>query len=329
MYDIENYYNASSVGEVLRLMREHPAAKLIAGGSDVLIKIREGKLAGCELIGIREVKELQGIVRQPDGDIYIGAATTFSQITSHPVIQKYIPVLGNAVNQVGGPQVRNIGTIGGNICNGAVSADSAPTVFSLEALLRIVSAKGERMVPVEEFYAGPGRVNLGPGELVTHIVIPGSHYEGYTGHYIKYSMRNAMDIATLGCCVLVKAGGAAAGVDSAAAGIGVGADGVMQRGAESLDGSRAGAAAPVIEDIKITFGVAAPVPFRCRQTESRLVGQTISPRLLEEIAKGVREEINPRDSWRASKAFRLQIGGEIAARALSRALKDGGWLCDA
>lgn len=290
MYDIENYYNASSVGEALRLMKEHPLARLIAGGSDVLIRIREGRLAGCELIGIRDIKEIRGVVRQPDGDIYIGAATTFSELTNNPVIQKYIPVLGNAVNQVGGPQVRNIGTIGGNLCNGAVSADSAPAVFSLDAFLRVVSFGGERLVPICEFYEGPGRVRLAPGELVTHVVVPKSHYEGYTGHYIKYSMRNAMDIATLGCCVLVR-----------------------------LDADKA-----QVEDIKITFGVAAPTPYRCRAAESKLIGQAPGPALERKLSALVREEISPRDSWRASKAFRLQIGGEIAARALRRALKDGG-----
>ena len=290
MYDIENYYNAASVSEALELLEAHPEAKIIAGGSDVLIRIREGKMAGATLVGIRDIPELQGVSLNDNGDIYIGAATSFSHVTADPIIQKYIPVLGWAVDQVGGPQVRNIGTIGGNICNGAVSADSAPTVFSLGGQVRIVSREGVRLVPVEEFYAGPGRVNLKQNELVTHIVIPKENYEGYCGHYIKYSMRNAMDIATLGCSVVVK-------VDSAAG---------------------------TVSDIKITFGVAAPVPYRCKVTEEKLKGRPVDAKLLDLIENSVREEINPRDSWRASKAFRLQIGGEIARRALERALAEGG-----
>ena len=288
MYDIENYYNAESVDEALTLLEEHPSARIIAGGSDVLIRIREGKMAGCDLVGIRDIEELHGVTMNSDWDLYIGAATSFSHITADPLIQKYIPVLGNAVDQVGGPQVRNIGTIGGNICNGAVSADSAPTVFSLGGRVRIASREGARLVDVEDFYAGPGRVHLKQNELVTHIVIPRENYEGYSGHYIKYSMRNAMDIATLGCSVVVKAAGG------------------------------------IVEDIKITFGVAAPVPFRCRATEEKLKGHGVDDGLLSLIENSVREEINPRDSWRASKAFRLQIGGEIARRALQRALEDGG-----
>ncbi len=288
MYDIKHYYQGETVEETLRLMEVYPEARLICGGSDVLIKTREGKMAGCTLIGIRHLKELNGVERRENGDLYIGAATTFSHLTGDPLIQKYVPVLGEAVDQVGGPQVRNIGTIGGNLCNGAVSADSAPAVFSLDARLRIVSLRGERLAAPEEFYLGPGRVDLKPGELLTHVIVPREHYEGYTGHYIKYSMRNAMDIATLSCCVVVKTAG---------------------REYKNT-----------LEDIRVTFGVAAPVPLRCRATEERLKGHVIDTELFWMMERSIREEINPRDSWRASRAFRLQIGGEIAKRAFMEAV---------
>ena len=287
MYDIEEYYQGETVAATLRLLSEHPQARIVCGGSDVLIRIREGKMAGCALVGLRHLKELDGVELKENGDIYIGAATSFSHITKDPLIQRYIPVLGEAVDQVGGPQVRNIGTIGGNICNGAVSADSAPAVFSLDAKLRIVSAAGERISGMEEFYLGPGRVDLKPGELLTHVIIPRENYQGYTGHYIKYSMRNAMDIATLSCCVVCRISG-------------------------GLHGN-------VLEDIRITFGVAAPVPLRLKKTEDRLRGQPVDEEIFRRMEDSVREEIDPRDSWRASKAFRLQVGGEIAARALREA----------
>ena len=287
MYDIENYYNAETIKEAVLLLKEHPDARIISGGSDVLIKIREGKMAGTSLVSIRDIKEIRGIRLMDSGDIFIGAATTFSHVTKDPVIQKLIPVLGEAVDQVGGPQVRNIGTIGGNVCNGAVSADSAPTLFSLNAMLRIADGTGGRMVPIQDFYLGPGRVDLHQGDVLTHIVIPGKDYQGYHGFYIKYSMRNAMDIATLSCSVLCR-------VEP------------MTR---------------VLEDVKITFGVAAPVPLRCRAAEEKLKGRVVGESLYQLAEDAVREEINPRDSWRASKKFRLQIGGEIARRALEKAVK--------
>lgn len=282
MYDITGYYEAKSAEEAISLLTDHPKARIICGGSDVLIKIREGKMAGTELVSIRNIPELYGVSLDDEGNIRIGAATTFSHITNDPIIQKYIPVLGEAVDMVGGPQVRNIGTIGGNICNGAVSADSAATVFSLEAQLEIVGADGRRIVPVEEFYLGPGKVDVKQGEILTHIIIPKKNYAGYHGNYIKYSMRNAMDIATLSCSVVSKV---------------------------SEDKK-------LLEDVRITFGVAAPVPYRCKDTEALLRGMDVGDALYQAVEDAVRKEINPRDSWRASKAFRLQIAGEIARRAL-------------
>ena len=241
-------------------------------------------------MSIHGIEEIKGVKMADNGDIYIGAGTVFSHITNDEIIKKYIPVFGEAVDQVGGPQVRNIGTIGGNICNGAVSADSAPTVFSLNALLRLEDGKGGRLVPVKDFYLGPGKVDLRQGEVLTYVIIPAKEYQGYRGHYIKYSMRNAMDIATISCSVVSKV--------------------------NLSDG--------VIEDVRITFGVAAPVPYRCVKTEEALKGMKIAEDLYEKTAELVREEINPRDSWRASKAFRLQIGGEIAARALRRTIELAG-----
>ncbi len=290
MYDIENYYNAESIKEAVSLLKEHPDTRIISGGSDVLIKIREGKMAGTSLVSIRDIKEMQGVTLMDSGDIYIGAGTTFSHVTNDPVIREHIPVLGEAVDQVGGPQVRNIGTIGGNVCNGAVSADSAPTLFSLNAMLRIADGEGGRTVPIDMFYLGPGKVDLHQGDVLTHIIIPGKEYQGYRGHYIKYSMRNAMDIATLSCSVV----------------------------------SRVNKETNILEDVRITFGVAAPVPYRCKKTEAVLKGMEIGEPLYEKIKDLVREEINPRDSWRASKEFRLQIGGEIAARALRETVKLAG-----
>ena len=274
MYDIEQYYNAKTVSEAVMLLKEHPDARIISGGSDVLIKIREGRMAGTSLVSIRDIEEIKGITGNENGDILIGAGTVFSHITADPIIQKYIPVLGEAVDQVGGPQIRNIGTIGGNICNGAVSADSVPTVFSYNSLLHIANEDGGRITPVREFYLGPGRVDLHPGEVLTHVVIPKKEYAGYHGHYIKYSMRNAMDIATLSCSV-----------------------------------------------VRITFGVAAPVPYRCVETEEKLKGRILDESFYQELEESIRGEIHPRNSWRASRDFRLQIGGEIAKRALLRTVE--------
>ena len=121
MYDIGSFYEAASVEDAIRKLQEWPDAEIISGGSDVLIKIREGKLAGRSLVSIHNIAVLKGVIMEEDGTIVIGPGTSFSHITAHPLVQQHIPMLGYAVDQVGGPQIRNIGTIGGNVCNGVTS----------------------------------------------------------------------------------------------------------------------------------------------------------------------------------------------------------------
>lgn len=290
MYDIETYYQATDVNDAIAALTAEPAALVICGGSDVLIKIREGKLAGCSLVSIRGIQALQGVWMAENGDIVIGPATTFSQVTNHPLVAEHLPTLGAAVDQAGGPQLRNIGTIGGNICNGMTSADSAATLLTLNAELQITGPGSVRYLPQEQFYAGPGRVHLGKAELLTAIRIHKCDYEGFGGHYIKYAMRNAMDIATLGCAVNLRL---------------------------SEDKT-------VIEDYRIAFGVAAPTPVRCHNTEKAVAGQKISEKLLRSIGLLALEEVNPRTSWRASKEFREQLIRENSYRATVEAIKAAG-----
>ena len=141
---------------------------------------------------------------EEDGTLVIGPGTSFSHITAHPLIQQHVPMLGYAVDQVGGPQIRNIGTIGGNVCNGVTSADSASSLFAYNAVLELTGPEGIRQVPIQEFYTGPGRTVRQHEEVMTAIRISKKDYEGYSGCYIKYGKRNAMEIATLGCACLVK-----------------------------------------------------------------------------------------------------------------------------
>ena len=290
MYDIEKLYQAKDVPDAIAALTADPQAIIISGGSDVLIKIREGKLAGCSLVSIHGIKELEGVTMEEDETIVIGPATTFSHVTYHKIIQKYIPMLGDAVDQVGGPQIRNIGTIGGNISNGVTSADSASTLFTMNAELEITGPEGKRRLPIEQYYKGPGKVDLKHGEILTQIRISKENYEGFYGHYIKYAMRNAMDIATLGCAVNCKL---------------------------NAEKDR-------IEDVRIAFGVAGPVPARCHAAEQAVKGAKLCKETLELFSDTALTEVNPRTSWRASKEFRLQLVKELSQRALKQAIVLGG-----
>ena len=178
MFDIKALYEAKSVQHASELLLSHPDAVIIAGGSDVLIKIREGRLAGRELVSIYGLDELRGIVKDEEENIRIGSLTSFSHIHRDPIIQKHIAVLGEAVNMVGGPQIRAIGTIGGNTCNGVTSADSASTLFAYDALIELTGVEGKRVVPIREFYLGPGKVDLRPGEIQTCVIIPKKSWSG-------------------------------------------------------------------------------------------------------------------------------------------------------
>ena len=144
MYDMKALYEAESVEHAIRLRLEHPEAQIIAGGSDVLVQMREGKRAGKELISIHMIDALRGVSLDEAENIRIGSLTSFSHITRDPIIRKYINVLGEAVDQVGSPQIRNIGTIGGNTCNGVTSADSASTLHAYEAIVELTGANGVR-----------------------------------------------------------------------------------------------------------------------------------------------------------------------------------------
>jgi len=286
MYDIEKIYRATSVRDAVSHLIANPKAIIIAGGSDVLISVRHGKLAGCSLVSIFGLDELRGISMEDDGSIKIGALTSFSHITQNPIIQKYIPVLGEAVDQVGGPQTRNIGTIGGNVSNGVTSADSAATLFALNARLEIEGHEGKRYIPIAEYYVGPGRVSLQTGEILTAIYIDKENYEGFRGHYIKYAMRNAMDIATMACSVNCKLN-------------------------EAKD---------TIEDVRLAFGVAGPVPMRCPKAEEAIKGMKITDEMFQRFGTTALTEVNPRSSWRASKEFRLQLIEELSKRALKESI---------
>ncbi|MBZ9633509.1 xanthine dehydrogenase subunit XdhB [Clostridium sp. FP1] len=290
MYDIEKIYQATSVKDAINHLAADPKSIIIAGGSDVLISIRHGKLAGCSLVSIYGLEELRGITFGEDGSIKIGAITSFSHITKNAIIQKYVPVLGEAVNEIGGPQLRNIGTIGGNISNGVTSADSASTLFALNAKLQIEGPTGIRVIPISEYYVGLGKVSLKNGELLTAIYITKENYENFTGNYIKYAMRNAMDIATLGCSVTCK-----------------------------LNAKK-----DTIEDVHLAFGVAGPIPMRCPKAEEAIKGMKISGEMFNVFAEVAKSEVNPRSSWRASKDFRLQLVYELSKRALKESIRKSG-----
>ena len=293
MYDIGSFYQARDVADAVRALADDPASMVISGGTDVLIGVRAGKHTGARLVSIHGLPELTGVRREADGTLVLGPCTVFSALEGDPLVREHIPILAEAAGQVGGPQVRNMGTVGGNIANGATSADTAPALLCLNTVLELTGPNGVRRVPLREFYTGPGRTVRARDEVLTALRIAPTDYEGFTGCYIKYGKRAAMEISTLGCAALLR-----------------------------RDGER-------IEELRLAFGVAAPTPVRCPKAEARAAGAVWSPDLADALAQAALDETAPRSSWRASKEFRQRLIAELTRRAVGTAWAraEGGTVC--
>lgn len=288
MFDIENIYQPKTLQEALDILDYKDNVKIIAGGTDVLIKLHHGELCGTELLSIRDIEELKGINVNDKGDIEIGAMASFSDIFRSDIINDNIYVLSEASVSMGGPQVRNMATIGGNVCNGAVSADSATTLFALNAELLLKTKNGERIIPIKEFYLGPGKVSILPNEILVKIIIRKEEYLGYKGNYIKFSNRKAMDIAMLGVSVV-----------------------------GYIEDNR-------FKDLRISLGVAAPTPVRCIQSEEFAKGMEVNMKNIIEISERALLDAKPRNSWRGSKDFREHLIKELTKRGIIEVIKRTG-----
>lgn len=288
MFDIINIERPGTIEAALELLDCNPKLKLIAGGTDVLIHLRNGAYQEAELLSLRNIPGMDEIAMLEDGTVSIGAMATFAKLFRNNIINTHLPVLAEAAVSVGGPQIRNMATIGGNVCNGAVSADSAATLFAYNASLKLVSPSGTRTVPISEFYEGPGKVRLLPGEILTNILITKADYQDTSGCYIKYSSRKAMDIAMLAVSTVCKA------------------------------------EADKFADVRIALGVAAPTPIRCSEAEAYAIGKEINDDALKGIGRLAVKASKARDSWRASKAYREHLIEVLVCRALKEAVIRGG-----
>ncbi|CAM2059781.1 putative xanthine dehydrogenase FAD-binding subunit XdhB [Desulfovibrionales bacterium] len=298
MYAIKRYQKASNVAEAIRLLAANPTARPIAGGTDLLIQLRAGHADAGNLVDLHDLPELRGIRLNDEGVLVISAGTTFTDLLESPLVAAYAPVLAEAAATIAGPQIRNIATIGGNICNGAVSADSVPPLLVLDAILEVAGPNAVRTTSLQGFHTGPGHVALQQAELLIAIrlpvhalttVKPFLDTKGGVGTaFFKYAAREAQDIATVSCAATVR----------------------------------------LAPDAKITylalaFGVAAPTPIRCPTAEATAVGRSVAPAdlplTLDAIRAAVSADVTPRTSWRASKEFRLHIITELTGRVITKA----------
>ncbi|MBW6462935.1 MAG: xanthine dehydrogenase FAD-binding subunit XdhB [Firmicutes bacterium] len=289
MYLIDDYIEADSVDEAVNLLADNPERLIIAGGTDLLIKMRDGILENVQMVGIRRIEPLRKIEKDEQNVISIGAMATFNDLVRSELVQNNIPIMAEAAMTVGGPQIREMATVGGNLCNGMPSADSAPALLVLNARLKLLSKSGVRLAPLQEFYLRPGKVDLRPGELLTEILISKEDYLNFGGCYIKFAPRKAMDLAILGVAVTCR---------------------IRVTG--------------IFDLVRIALGVAGPTPLRCEIAENFPPGKPVNDSIIAEIGRLAVKSSRARDSQRASKEFREHLVVELTQRALKSACNRAG-----
>ncbi len=285
------YLKPTSLAEALDLLKTcGDKAKVIVGGTDLMIQWKKKLVSPDCLISLRNVPELNFI--NFDGKLRIGSATTHRSLELSPEIRKWFPVISDAVSGLGSVQVRNSATIGGNLCNAAPSADTAPPMLVLEAEVKIASPAGERLVSIEKFSTGPGRTVLQSGEIVSEFSIP-QPLPNTGMAYTKHTRRKAMDLPILGVAALIS----------------------FNDDLKTCAGAR------------IALGVAAPTPMRARKAEAFLEGKRINETVLAEAGEMAASEASPRTTIRGSEWYRRDMIRVLVKRTgmvcLQRAKGDG------
>lgn len=277
-------HRPGSLAEAVALAARHgAAARFLAGGTDLVVQMRRGRLAPEHLIDLSALAELEGIAAQ-DGALRIGARTTHKAIERHPAMQGARLALAEAARVVGGHQVRNIATLGGNLANASPAADTPPALLAMDAEAELIGPEGARRLPLEAFLLGPGRTALAAGEMLAAVHLPPLPAASATA-FLKAGRRKAMEIALV----------------AVAARLDLAPDG------------RCRAA-------RIALGAAAPTAFRAVAAERLLEGERPEPARLAAAAEAAAAATQPIDDVRASARFRRHLAQVLTERALAACL---------
>ena len=285
-----DHLEAKTIEEACSLLAKYKdKARVIAGGTDLLVSMKGREISPQYIINIKAIPNLDGINYSQKDGLVIGALTTLAEIESSPIIGERFPILSSAAHQTGSPHIQNIGTIGGNLCNAAPSADMAPSLIGLEAKAKIKGLTGERAVTVEQFFLGPGVSVLKAGEILTEIQVPNPppHTRGV---YLKLPARTAIDIAVVGVAVVV-----------------------------TLDTKGVN-----IADAKIVLGAVAATPIRARQAEDIIKGKALDDELIQKAAQAAADEAKPISDVRGSASYRKEMVKVLTNRALKQATTQKG-----
>jgi len=283
-----DYYEPKSLNEAIEILSKYGSdAKILAGGTDLLILIKMGVLKPRCIVNIKKISDLYGIREQGD-QLIIGALTKLRTLEKSKIIKENFTALYEAVKSMASVQIRNMATIGGNLCNASPAADTAPPLMVFNASLKIVGLNGEKIIPITSFFKGPKRTILKHDEILTEIILscPGNR----TGSAFIKIARTAMDLAKVNVAVKLV----------------IGEDNV-------------------IEDVAVALGSVAPTPIRAFSVEKYLRGKIFSEEIALEASKLVVKDISPITDARSTVEYRRHISKVITYEALVKAFKRAKW----
>ena len=281
------YLEARTVRQAVSLLSKHgDKARIVAGATDFLIRWRQGFWNPTYVVSIKRIPGLDRVSYSPRTGLRLGALATVGTLETHPIIRRHYPALSAAASTFAGVQVRNLATVGGNVCNASPSGDTLPSLLAFEAQCRIMGPEGERWMPLDQFFLSPGRSALKPGEILTELRLPTPGL-GVGSLYIKDSPRSAMDIAAVGVTSVV----------------------YLDVGGQTC------------RDVKIALGAVAATPMRAKTAEAVLRGKLLDQNLIDEASRAAAAESRPIDDIRGSARHRRSIVESLTRRTLQYAVR--------
>lgn len=277
------YFDPTSVGEAVQLLRQHAGkAKVLAGGTDLFLRMRRRALMPDVVVDLKRIAALATLSYNAQEGLRIGATVTHGEVVDHAAVQQHYGALATAANWIGSLQTRHRGTVVGNLCNASPAADTAPALLSYGTMVTMVGPDGQREVPLEAFFQGPGRTALGPAEIVTSLRLPAASEQ--RGWGFGRRTRTVIDIALVSSCAVVQAHNGVCG------------------------------------DVRLSLGAVGPTPLRATRAEAVLQGQQPSAALIAEASKVAAEEARPISDVRCSAAYRKDMVEVLSKRCLESAL---------
>lgn len=278
------YLEPATIQEAVFLLSEYESkAKVIAGGTDLMVQIRNKDIKPEYVVDISLIPGLDYIKYDNKEGLSIGAMATIRALQSSAELQQRYSAICQAASQLGSVAIRNVATIGGNLCNATPSAETAPVLIALEAKVKIVGPDGERMIPLEDFFTGPGKTVLQNGQLVVEIRVPVLP-PNTRGVYLKHSIRGSIDLAIVGVATIV-----------------------------TMDDE-------LCQDVKIALGAVAPRPMRAKKAEEVLRGEKIDATLIQKAAQEASDECCPISDVRASADYRREMVKVFTIQAVRGAI---------